>query len=127
MYSIHETTVEQIKSTPEIREKIIAAARCARKSPSYPAELNAGLSKEQGQILDEYRILSDYIKHDDSNNCVINIDRTTVVADEEKSLWMDSQSHSSSASSDSQDGDCGLGYPTGFVTQFKVGVVFVVI
>lgn len=46
------------------------------------------------------------------------------IADEEKSLWMDSQSHSSTASSSADShadaADCGLGYPTGFVTQFKV-------
>lgn len=41
-------------------------------------------------------------------------------SEEGKQLWMETQSHSSSASSDSQDGDFWLGYPTGFYTQFKV-------
>lgn len=42
-------------------------------------------------------------------------------SEEGKQLWMETQSHSSSASSDShQDGDFWLGYPTSFWTQFKV-------
>lgn len=39
---------------------------------------------------------------------------------EGKHLWMDTQSHSSSGSSDNQDSDFWLGYPTNFYTQFKV-------
>lgn len=43
---------------------------------------------------------------------------------EAKHLWMDTQSHSSSASTDSQESDFWLGYPTSFYTQFKVCFVF---
>lgn len=115
--------MEQIKSTPEIREKIIAAARCARKSPSYPAELNtdAVYSKDQGLMMEDFRHLSGLIKHDNilTHAHGVTVEKTTV-SDEEKHLWMDTQSHSSSASSDSHEGDCGLGYPTSFITQFKV-------
>lgn len=118
--------MEQIKSTPEIREKIIAAARTARKSASYPAELNNDIvySKDQGLMLEDYRLLSGLVKHDSclqhSAGQVVVAERT-LITDEDKHLWMDSQSHSSSASSsDSQEADCGLGYPTSFITQFKV-------
>lgn len=123
-------SVEQIKSTPEIREKIIAAARSARKSASYPAELNNDIvySKDQGLMLEDYRLLSGLVKHD---NCLqlsagqVVVAERTLITDEEKHLWMDSQSHSSSASSsDSQEADCGLGYPTSFITQFKVWALF---
>ncbi|CAM6031546.1 unnamed protein product, partial [Sphagnum compactum] len=37
-----------------------------------------------------------------------------------KHLWMDSHSHSSSTSGDSQDNEFPFGYPTGFCTQFKI-------
>lgn len=121
--------VEQIKSTPEIREKIIAAARAARKSASYPAELNSEIaySKDQGLIMEDYRLLSGLAKHEsclqqDATAHVSAAERT-ILSDEEKHLWMDSQSHSSSASSsDSADTDFGLGYPTSFITQFKVSI-----
>lgn len=123
--------MEQIKSTPEIREKIIAAARAARKSASYPAELNSEIaySKDQGLIMEDYRLLSGLAKHEsclqqDATAHVSAAERT-ILSDEEKHLWMDSQSHSSSASSsDSADTDFGLGYPTSFITQFKVSMRF---
>lgn len=111
--------MEQIKSTPEIREKIIAAARCARKSPSYPAELNSDIVYSKYQGLEDYRLITGLIK--DNNSLGNVVDRTTSITDEEKHVWMDSQSHSSSASSDSRETDSsGLGYPTSFITQFKV-------
>lgn len=43
-------------------------------------------------------------------------------AEAEARLWMDTQSHASSSSSDTQEGDCWLGYPTSFCTQFKVRI-----
>lgn len=43
-------------------------------------------------------------------------------AEAEARLWMDTQSHASSSSSDTQEGDCWLGYPTSFCTQFKVSI-----
>lgn len=117
------STVEQIKSTTEIREKIISAARAARKSASYPAELNNDIvySKDQGLMMEDYRLLSGLVKHNSLAHVVAS--ETAAIGDEEKHLWMDSQSHSSSASSDSHETDCGLGYPTGFITQFKVSIV----
>lgn len=37
-----------------------------------------------------------------------------------KHLWIETHSHSSSTSSDSQDNEFLFAYPTGFCTQFKV-------
>ena len=118
--------MEQIKSSPEVREKIIAAAKCARKSPSYPAELNSDVvySKDQGLMMEDFRHLSGLIKHDNILTHAHGVTVEKAVSDEEKHLWMDTQSHSSSASSDSHEVDCGFGYPTGFITQFKVRVIF---
>lgn len=60
--------MEQIKLSPEIREKIIAAARNARKSPSYPSELNQDIySKEQGLVIDDYRHLHGLISNKDDH------------------------------------------------------------
>lgn len=112
--------MEQIKSSPETRERIIAAARAARKSPSYPAELNTDVVyKDPAIMMDELRRLQLTGAKDD------RILANGVMADEThseegKHLWGDTQSHSSSASSDSHDIDCWFGYPTGFYTQFKV-------
>lgn len=47
--------MEQIKSSPEVKKKIIAAAKAARKSPSYPSELNNDIySKEQGLVMADF-------------------------------------------------------------------------
>jgi len=115
--------VEQIKSSTEVRERIIAAAKAARKSPSYPTELNQDFySKEHnnGIVIDAFRHLHSFIKDEHIvANCVTVSDETQS-EQEVKHLWMETQSHSSSSSNDSQDCDFWLGYPTNFYTQFKV-------
>lgn len=116
--------MEQIKSSPETRERIIAAARAARKSPSYPAELNADVVyKDPTIMMDEYRHFHSGLTATKDDRIVANgvtVDESH--SEEGKHLWMDTQSHSSSASTDSQDSDFWLGYPTSFCTQFKVNV-----
>lgn len=108
--------VEQIKSSSEIREKIIAHAREARKSPSYPAELNSENIFSNYGDLRRLSGLDNILSHAH----VVGVTTEKQMIDEEKHLWIDTQSHTSSASSDSHESDCGLGYPTGFYTQFKV-------
>lgn len=112
--------MEQIKSSPETRERIIAAARAARKSPSYPTELSTDVVyKDPAIMMDEIRRFQLTGTKDDrivANG--VTVDETH--SEEGKHLWVDTQSHSSSASSDSQDSDFWFGYPTGFYTQFKV-------
>lgn len=73
-------------------------------------------------MLEDYRLLSGLVKHDLQHSAgQVVVTERTLITDDDKNLWMDSQSHSSSASSsDSQEADCGLGYPTSFITQFKV-------
>lgn len=111
--------VEQVKSSPEIREKILAAARADRKSSMYPAELNQDIYiKEQGLLVEDFRQLHGLIKDDRIVANGVTMCETNV--EESKQLWMDTQSHSSSASSDSHENDYWLGYPTSFYTQFKV-------
>lgn len=117
--------MEQIKSSPETRERIIAAARAARKSPSYPAELNTDVVyKDPAIMMDEYRHFHSGLTATKDDRIVANgvtVDESH--GEEGKHLWMDTQSHSSSASTDSQDCDFWLGYPTSFYTQFKVSSV----
>lgn len=108
--------VEQVKSSSEIREKIIAHAREARKSPSYPAELNSENIFSNYGDLRRLSGLDNILSHAHG----VGVTTEKQMIDEEKHLWIDTQSHTSSASSDSHDSDCGLGYPTGFYTQFKV-------
>lgn len=110
--------MEQIKSSSEIREKIIAHAREARKSPSYPAELNSENIFSNYGDLRRLSGLDNILSHAHG----VGVTTEKQMIDEEKHLWIDTQSHTSSASSDSHDSDCGLGYPTGFYTQFKVRV-----
>lgn len=110
--------MEQIKSSSEIREKIIAHAREARKSPSYPAELNSENIFSNYGDLRRLSGLDNILSHAHG----VGVTTEKQMIDEEKHLWIDTQSHTSSASSDSHDSDCGLGYPTGFYTQFKVGI-----
>lgn len=110
--------VEQIKSSSEIREKIIAHAREARKSPSYPAELNSENIFSNYGDLRRLSGLDNILSH--AHGVGVGVTTEKQMIDEEKHLWIDTQSHTSSASSDSHDSDCGLGYPTGFYTQFKV-------
>lgn len=108
--------MEQIKSSSEIREKIIAHAREARKSPSYPAELNSENIFSNYGDLRRLSGLDNILSHAHG----VGVTTEKQMIDEEKHLWIDTQSHTSSASSDSHESDCGLGYPTGFYTQFKV-------
>lgn len=115
--------MEQIKSSSETREKIISAARAARKLSTYPAELlnDTGYPKEQGLIMEDYRHCS-LVKSDNLLAHGVSVTVEKIKSEEEKHLWMDTQSHSSSASSDSQDLEFCLGYPTSFYTQFKVSL-----
>lgn len=56
-------------------------------------------------------------------DCYSSVSVTEEIQSEEgKQLWMETQSHSSSASSDctQESEDYWLGYPTNFYTQFKV-------
>lgn len=120
--NIFPSTVEQVKSSSEIRDKIVAAAREARKLPSYPAELISDLAypKDQGLIMEDFRHLTSLVKPEQLLAHGVSVTVEKIKSDEEKHLWMDTQSHSSSASSDSQEIECCLGYPTSFYTQFKV-------
>ncbi|KAJ6649433.1 ABC transporter G family member 14 [Pseudolycoriella hygida] len=115
-YNPADFILEQIKSSSEVREKIIAHAREARKSPSYPAELNSENIFSNYGDLRRLSGLDNILSHAHA----VGVTTEKQMIDEEKHLWIDTQSHTSSASSDSHDSDCGLGYPTGFYTQFKV-------
>jgi ABC-type multidrug transport system ATPase subunit len=121
-YNPADFILEQIKSSTEIRERIIGEAKAARKTSSYPSELNSNdvFTKEQNNlVIDDFRHYHGLIKHQDSH-VLANGDETQSET-EGKHLWMDTQSHSSSASSDSShEHDFSLGYPTSFLTQFKV-------
>lgn len=113
--------MEQIKLSPETRERILAAARAARKSPSYPAELNTDVVyKDPALMMDEYRHFHGLTATKDDRILANGVTVDESHGEEGKHLWMDTQSHSSSASTDSQDSDFWLGYPTSFYTQFKV-------
>lgn len=120
--------MEQVKSSSETREKIVAAAREARKLPSYPAELisDPAYPKEQGLILEDFRHLSNLVKPEQLLAHGVSVTVDKIKSDEEKHLWMDTQSHSSSASSDSQEIEFCLGYPTSFYTQFKVNKIYTI-
>ncbi|XP_055691964.1 uncharacterized protein LOC129794996 [Lutzomyia longipalpis] len=118
-YNPADFILEQIKSSPEVRDKIIQAARAARKSSSYPSELNQDHFTKDGVVMVDFRHLHNLLKDERIvANGVAPIEETQ--SEEGKQLWMETQSHSSSASSDSHDGDFWLGYPTSFYTQFKV-------
>lgn len=60
--------MEQIKSSTDVREKIIAAARNARKSSIYPHEIFAPeitcYTKEHGLVMDDFKHLHNLIKED---------------------------------------------------------------
>lgn len=49
-YNPADFILEQIKSSPEVREKIIAAARAARKTSSYSSELNHEVFTTKEQV-----------------------------------------------------------------------------
>ncbi|XP_063703530.1 uncharacterized protein LOC134833215 isoform X1 [Culicoides brevitarsis] len=118
-YNPADFILEQIKSSPENREKILAAARNTRVS-MIPNDLNEMkfYSKEHNSIVvDEFNKLHNLINKNDHK--IMTGDDTGFEIDG-KHLWVETHSHSSSTSSDSQDNEFPFGYPTGFVTQFKV-------
>lgn len=118
--------MEQVKGTPEIKQKIIAAALEARKHADYPHELRP----EALYVPDKYV---------PDNSCVVTIDRklpecifgeTKIYKDyfpedsepDVKRLWIDSHSQaSSSVSSESSDfWECYFAWPTNFYTQTRI-------
>lgn len=137
-YNPADFILEQVKSSPEVRERIIAAARAAKKSPSYPSELNHENNnyskfvdyKNLHNLLKDDRVVANGGESDWGLNWILEVISLSfslvsvaeeTQSEEGKQLWMETQSHSSSASSDShQDDDYWLGYPTSFYTQFKV-------
>lgn len=70
--------------------------------------------------MEDFRHLTSLVKPEQLLAHGVSVTVDKIKSDEEKHLWMDTQSHSSSASSDSQEIEFSLGYPTSFYTQFKV-------
>ncbi|KAI7815394.1 ABC subfamily G member 28, partial [Rhyzopertha dominica] len=120
-YNPADFILEQIKGPPELRQKIISAAREARKSKDYPVEL-----QQHGDCV----YISD--KYGDHNDRALpqvhgpypNLDTEDALNSLEpdvRRLWLDTHSHaSSSVSSETSDSDCYFSWPTSFWTQFKV-------
>lgn len=63
-YNPADFILEQVKSTPEVRERIIAAARLAKKSPSYPSELNHDNNNYTKLGFVDYKNLHNMLKDD---------------------------------------------------------------
>jgi hypothetical protein len=86
-FHIH-LSVEQIKSSPEVREKIIAASKNARKASIYPAEIQQNditcyAKDHHGIVMDDFKHLHSLIKDDhiltnggnDNNKIIIIIEK----------------------------------------------------
>ncbi|XP_031354078.1 ABC transporter G family member 14 isoform X1 [Photinus pyralis] len=116
-YNPADFILEQVKGPTETRQKIVAAAKEARKNKDYPVELQ---NQDCPYILDKYGdppgrpVASPYPNLDPE-------DTLNSVDPEVRRLWLDTHSHaSSSVSSETSDSDCYFTWPTSFWTQFKV-------
>ncbi|CAH0564480.1 unnamed protein product [Brassicogethes aeneus] len=118
-YNPADFILEQVKGPPELRQRIINAARELRKSKEYPMEL---INHECAYITEKY------IDHTNkilpaSHGPYPSLEQDTLNSMEPdvRRLWLDTHSHaSSSVSSDTNDSDCYFSWPTSFWTQFKV-------
>nr|CAH7743704.1 unnamed protein product [Callosobruchus chinensis] len=115
-YNPADFILEQVKGPPELRQRIINAAKEARKGKDYPAELQH-----------DYHYISE--KYNDHSNKILPAthgpyleqDTLNAMEPDVRRLWMDTHSHaSSSVSSETSDADCYFSWPTSFWTQFKV-------
>nr|CAI5848260.1 unnamed protein product [Callosobruchus analis] len=115
-YNPADFILEQVKGPPELRQRIITAAKEARKGKDYPAELQH-----------DYHYISE--KYNDHSNKILPAthgpyleqDTLNAMEPDMRRLWMDTHSHaSSSVSSETSDADCYFSWPTSFWTQFKV-------
>lgn len=132
--------MEQVKGSPELRQKIISAAREARKRKDYPQELqmnqeciymsdkynnehgNRGLAHQNhGPYPNLDRKFSSLTSKTTADYVSISEDALNSLEPDVRRLWLDTHSHaSSSVSSETSDSDCYFSWPTSFWTQFKV-------
>ncbi|KAL3274030.1 hypothetical protein HHI36_015448 [Cryptolaemus montrouzieri] len=116
-YNPADFILEQVKSSAEVRQKIIHAAREQRKSSDYPPELRC---HNCAYMSDKF--------NDHSNKLLPNgtfpaIEQEALNSMEPdvRRLWLDTHSHaSSSASSETSESDCHFSWPTSFWTQLTV-------
>lgn len=108
-YNPADFILEQVKGSEEMKEKIIAASKDARRLPDYPQELLPEYYSNSINICDKY-----VPKYDDSH-----LPANVAVGNDEGKLWLDNQSHASSSVSGADD-DVNWQWPTSFWTQFKV-------
>ncbi|KAJ8973758.1 hypothetical protein NQ317_006648, partial [Molorchus minor] len=118
-YNPADFILEQIKGPSELRQRIVTAAKEARKCKDYPSELQ---NQDCHYITDKY--------NDHSNKILppthgpypsLEQDTLNSVEPDVRRLWLDTHSHaSSSVSSETNESDCYFSWPTSFWTQFKV-------
>ncbi|KAJ8923411.1 hypothetical protein NQ315_001969, partial [Exocentrus adspersus] len=117
-YNPADFILEQVKGPSELRQRIILAAKEARKNKDYPIEL----SQDSQYITDKYNEHSNKIVPA-SHGPYPSLEQDTLNSMEPdvRRLWLDTHSHaSSSVSSETSDSDCYFSWPTSFWTQFKV-------
>ncbi|GLH02663.1 Multidrug resistance protein homolog 65, partial [Gryllus bimaculatus] len=109
-YNPADFILEQVKGSEEMKEKIIAASKDARRLPDYPQELLPEYYSNSVNVCDKYTMP----KYDDSH-----LPANVTVGNDEGKLCLDNQSYASSSVSSSDD-DMSWHWPTSFWTQFKV-------
>ncbi|XP_017772042.1 PREDICTED: ABC transporter G family member 14 isoform X2 [Nicrophorus vespilloides] len=109
-YNPADFILEQVKRSEEVQQKIIAAAAAARVSKEYPAEL-----QEFMYIPEKLDVT--YSPHIEK---VTNPEDLSSLDPDVRRLWIDTNSHASSSSSETSDTECYFAWPTSFWTQFKV-------
>ncbi|XP_063931749.1 uncharacterized protein LOC135143753 isoform X1 [Zophobas morio] len=118
-YNPADFILEQIKGTNDVRQRIITAAREARKSKDYPIELQTDCSYITDKYSDHHATKILPATHGPYPS--LEQDTINSMEPDVRRLWLDTHSHaSSSVSSETSDADCYFSWPTSFWTQFKV-------
>lgn len=55
--------MEHIKSTPDVRDRILSASRAARLAPNYPIELQPDYFTAPATVCEKYQHLQNYALH----------------------------------------------------------------
>lgn len=63
--NIYFVIVEHIKSTPDVRDRILSASRAARLDPNYPIELQPDYFTAPAIVCEKYQHLQNFTLHQD--------------------------------------------------------------